>query len=227
MGYPQYPVVTSTRSSMRDFGVITSATGYYAEAHAELEGVVELYNPNRFACQLHNMTLRVLHDGAQIGVLNAVPCVFPARRSTELVMPVALRGLQMSVMSGWVRAGWAELSFDGAAELTYLGFPLTQRVNFTRRMEVVASELTRQAVGAQAARAGVAAADAAQTLSDAAANASRDLRSSVAGAARRVHHALGALDLSAAAQSAATDAATAAAQGAADRLAQWWRGPAR
>ena len=187
---------------MRDFGVITSATGYYAEAHAELEGVVELYNPNRFACQLHNMTLRVLHDGAQIGVLNAVPCEFAARRSTELVMPVALRGLQMSVMSGWVRAGWAELSFDGAAELTYLGFPLTQRVNFTRRMEVVASELTRQAVGAQAARAGVAAADAAQTLSDAAANASRDLRSSVAGAARRVHKALGALDLSAAAQSA-------------------------
>ena len=90
-----------------------------------------------------------------------------------------------------------------------------------------ASELTRQAVGAQAARAGVAAADAAQTLGEAAANASRDLRSSVAGAARRVHHALGALDLSAAAQNAATDAATAAAQGAADRLASWWRGPAR
>ena len=65
---------------MRDFGVITSATGYYAEAHAALEGVVTLYIPNRFACQLHNMTLRVLHDGAQIGTLSAVPCAFPARR---------------------------------------------------------------------------------------------------------------------------------------------------
>ena len=166
----------------------------------------------------------MLHDGAQIGTLNAVPIAFPARRSTELVMPVALRGLQMSVMSGWVRDGWAELSFDGAAELTYLGFPLTQRVNFTRRMEVVASELTRQAVGAQAARR----ASLPPTRRRPSATRRRT-RAATCGAASPALLA-GFITRSArststaAAQSAASDAATAAAQGAADRLARWWRG---